>query len=263
MGTRGQQQPPLTPGGVLLIAVILAGVALPAQAPGDGVAHSQVSQNTQSSPPEAEPKRIFGLLPNYRTSASLQDYKPLTIKEKFKVAGEDAFDRGTIALSAMFGGLAQLNNAEPRFGHGLPAYARYFGTSYGDFAIGDYMTEAIFPAMLHQDPRYFRRGTGSRLSRLGYAMGQIFWTHKDSGSTQFNYSEVLGNSTATAISEAYYPSGRSASEAVSKFGVQLGVDMASNIIKEFSPEIGRMFSHKHRASAVHPTAVDPKASGNP
>jgi len=107
--------------------------------------------------------------------------------------------------------------------------------------------------MLHQDPRYFRRGTGRKLSRLGYAMGQIFWTHKDSGGMQFNYSEVLGNSTAVAISNAYYPDNRTASSAVSRLGVQIGVDMASNVLKEFAPELNRIFSHKH------PT----KEAGNP
>ena len=31
------------------------------------------------------------------------------------------------------------------------------------------MTEVIYPSLLHQDPRYFRRGTGSVWSRVGYA----------------------------------------------------------------------------------------------
>jgi hypothetical protein len=104
------------------------------------------------------------------------------------------------------------------------------------------MTEAIYPVMLHQDPRYFRRGTGTVWSRLASATGQIFWTHTDSGSTQFNYSEIIGNSTAVAISTAYYPGNRTASNAVSKLGAQLGVDVAANVLKEFWPDINRKFS---------------------
>jgi hypothetical protein len=73
------------------------------------------------------------------------------------------------------------------------------------------------------------------MSRLGYAAGQIFWTHNDSGRGQFNYSEVAGNSTAVAISMAYYPENRDAKDAVSKLGTQLAVDMAANILKEFWP----------------------------
>jgi hypothetical protein len=109
------------------------------------------------------------------------------------------------------------------------------------------MTEAIYPVILRQDPRYFRRGTGGAWSRLGYAAGQIFWTHTDSGHTQFNFSEVVGNSTAVAISNAYYPNNRTASDAASRLGVQLGVDVAANILKEFWPDINRKVSRKHRS----------------
>ena len=169
----------------------------------------------------------------------------MTAAEKFKIASQDAFDRGTVGLAALFGGEGLLTNANRSFGQGAAGFCRYFGASYGDFVIGDYMTEAVFPTLLHQDPRYFRRGTGSGWSRLGYAMGQIFWTHRDSGGTQFNYSEVIGNSTAVAISTSYYANKRTAADAVSGLGVQLGVDMAANVLKEFWPDLQRMFSRKH------------------
>jgi hypothetical protein len=198
------------------------------------------------NPAQPEDKRIFWIIPNYRTSPSLHPYEPLTAKEKFKIATEDSFDRGTVALAVLFASEAQLTNATPAFGQGVTGYARYLGTSYADFVIGDMMTEAIYPVMLHQDPRYFRRGTGSIWARLGSAAGQIFWTHTDSDHTQFNFSEVIGNSTAVAISTAYYPDNRTTTNAVSKLGVQLGVDMASNILKEFWPDINRKFSREHR-----------------
>jgi hypothetical protein len=98
--------------------------------------------------------------------------------------------------------------------------------------------------LLHQDPRYFRRGAGSGWSRLGYAMGQIFWTHKDSGGTQFNFSEIGGNATAVALSNLYYPDGRTAGQNLSRFGVQIADDMAGNILKEFWPDLRRKFSRK-------------------
>jgi hypothetical protein len=201
-------------------------------------------QTTDSSDPA--PKRIFGIIPNFRTSPTLRDYKPLTTRQKFKLATQDSFDRGSIILAALFGGLGQLTDSTPSYGQGAAGYARYFSASYGDFVIGNYMTEAIFPTILHQDPRYFRRATGRKRSRLGSAVGQIFWTHTDSGRRQFNFSEIVGNSTSVAISNAYYPDNRNASDAAMKLGIQIGVDMASNILKEFSPELNRMFSRKHK-----------------
>ncbi len=159
-------------------------------------------------------------------------------------------------MAAAFAGESQLTNANRSFGQGAAGYGRYFGAAYGDVVIGDYMTEGVFPTLLHQDPRYFRRGTGSAWSRLGYAMGQIFWTHRDSGGTQFNYSEIIGNSAAVAISTSYYADNRTAADAGSKLGMQLGVDMASNILKEFWPEIERKLGRRHKAPSTSPSVPD-------
>jgi hypothetical protein len=215
-----------------------------------------IAQNSQGqsadrmAPAEqATDKRLFGIIPNYRTSPSLANYKALTAKEKFKLASQDAFDRGTFLLAAAFAGKDQLTNASPSFGQGAKGYAHYFVTSYADWAIGDYMTEAIFPTLVHQDPRYFRRGNGRALSRLSYAMGQIFLTHNDSGHTTFNLSEIGGNASAVAISQAYRPDNRDAASAGSALAVQIGVDMASNIMKEFYPDLRRALSRKHRSAA--------------
>jgi len=112
--------------------------------------------------------------------------------------------------------------------------------------MGNYKSEAIYPTLLHQDPRYFRVGVGSKRSRLGYSIGQIFWTHTDSQGTQFNYSEILGNSTAVAISNVYYQDNRNATDSATKLSVQIGVDMVSNILKEFWPDVSRRFSWRNR-----------------
>lgn len=209
---------------------------------------SRAQELVDPAPPPAESKRILGIVPNYRTSPSLANYKPLTTREKFKLASEDAFDRGTFGLAALFGAEGQLTNSNRAFGQGGAGFGRYFGAAYGDLLIGDYMTEAVFPTLLHQDPRYFRRGTGSKWSRLGYAAGQIFWTHRDSGGTQFNYSEIVGNSVAVAISNAYYVDNRTARDGVSRLGAQLGVDMAANILKEFWPDLTRKFRRKQAST---------------
>jgi hypothetical protein len=193
-------------------------------------------------PKETIDKRIFGVIPNYRTSPSLKDYEPLTTNEKFRIASQDVFDRGTLVLAAVFAGDAQITHADPSFGQGVNGFGHYFGAAYADFVIGDFMTEAVFPSLLHQDPRYFRRGTGGGWSRLGYAMGQIFWTHTDTGRGAFNYSEIAGTAMGVAISNAYYPENGNTSSAISRLSMQIGVDMASNILKEFSPDLSRKFS---------------------
>jgi hypothetical protein len=201
---------------------------------------------------DGEQRRIFGIIPNYRTSPTLTPYRPLTPKEKLTMATADAFDRGTFALAALFAGDAQWTNATPQFGHGVPAFARYYGAAFSDFVVGDFMTEVVYPTALRQDPRYFRRGTGHGWARFGYAVGQIFWTHTDSGGTQFNASEIAGNATAVAIGNAYYPGNRTLSSNMSKLSLQIGVDVAANILKEFSPDLERIFSRPHAPAPPRP-----------
>jgi len=233
------------------VGAILIGLALavaPAYGQQDEARNSLDPAN--SNPLEPPGKRIFGIIPNYRTYPSLAAYQPLTAQEKFKIATQDASDRGTFVMAAAFAGKAQAGNSSPSFGQGAAGYARYLGAASCDLVVGDYMTEAIYPTLLHQDPRYFRRGTGSGWSRLAYSMGQIFWTHKDSGGTTFNFSEVLGNATSTAISNAYYPESRNAGQNVSKFGVAIGIDMVSNVMKEFWPDLRRKFSRKHHRDQI-------------
>lgn len=228
--------------------IVAATASLPAQESAQNTSPGAVQNSLSQTKEETSAvnnKRIFGIIPNYRTYEFPKHYQPISTKQKFTIAWQDASDRGTIVLALVFAGESQLNKSEPSFGQGVKGYAQYFGTGYGDLVIGDYMTEAIFPSLLHQDPRYFRKGTGGGWSRLGYAVGQIFITHGDNGKTQVNFSELLGNSTAVAISNAYYPANRDVSDAVSKLGTQLGLDMASNVLKEFWPDILHKFHSGH------------------
>jgi hypothetical protein len=232
---------------VVSLALLVFGLSPDAAADdGDGgPAVTGTRTITSEDDPPATPKRIFGIIPNYRTS-DLKDHEALTPREKFAIAADDTFDWGTYALAAAFAGYGQLGDSTPSFGHGVKGYARYWAAAYGDLAIGNVMTEAIYPIILHQDPRYFRRGTGSGWSRLGYAAGQIFWTRSDSGAGRFNFSEIIGNLTAVGISNAYYPDNRDLPHNASKLGIQIGTDMTGNILKEFWPDLSQAFSRMLR-----------------
>jgi hypothetical protein len=210
----------------------------------------QEGNQLQPTQNEQESHHLLWIIPNYRTSPSLTDYHPISVQEKFKLAAEDSWDRGTVALAAIFAAQAQAGDSNRSFGQGAAGYGQYLGASYGDFVIGNYMTEGIFPSLLHQDPRYFRRGSGSGWSRLKYSLSQSFVTHGDSGHIQPNYSEWLGNATAVAISNAYYADNRNAHDAATKLVVQVGVDAAANVLKEFYPDVEKLFRHKHRHEKI-------------
>jgi hypothetical protein len=104
------------------------------------------------------------------------------------------------------------------------------------------MTEAIFPALLHEDPRYFRigAGSGSNWHRVGYAVTRVMVVRTDRGKWDFNYSEWLGNGAAVALSNLYYPGDtRNVGDNLQKLGMQVGTDAFSQVLKEFWPDCKR------------------------
>ncbi len=226
------------------------------------LAFAQSDDNNEVTTPEARPaepaaapeagaqpidKRIFGVLPNYRTADGSVPFEPITTKRKFYIASKDSFDYPVYLTSALFAGLYQMDNQNPSFGQGAEGYAKRFASAYGDQAIGNLMTEAIFPALLHEDPRYFRLGAGggSKWHRLNYALTRVFVVRTDKGGSTFNFSEWLGNGTGVALSNLYYPSDtHNAVDNAQKLGVAVATDAFSQVLKEFWPDIKRKFSKK-------------------
>jgi len=192
-------------------------------------------------------KRIFGVLPNYRTADGSAPFTPITTKRKFYIASKDSFDYPVVLLSAAFAALYQLEDQDPSFGQGVKGYGKRLATSYGDQAVGNLMTEAIFPSLLHEDPRYFRLGAGggSTWHRTRYAITRVFVVRTDKGNWGFNFSEWLGYGATVALSNLYYPADtRNVTDNVQKLGLQIGTDAFSQVLKEFWPDWKRHLRKK-------------------
>ena len=149
--------------------------------------------------------RIFGIMPNYATVGNEESFGPLSVKQKFMLSVDSVIDPYTFAFIGVQAGISQAQNSEPAYGQGMMGFAKRYGTSFADASIGTTMTTSLFPALLHQDPRYFQLGTGSILHRTEYSIGRLFVTRSDSGEHQFNTSEILGNLVAAGISNTYHP----------------------------------------------------------
>jgi hypothetical protein len=106
----------------------------------------------------------------------------------------------------------------------------------------------VYPSLLRQDPRYYRLGDGAFSHRAGYALTRILVTRQDSGRRAFNFSEVLGGFTSSAIGVTYYPkSQRDFSDFAERAGIQFAFDAGFNVLKEFYPDIERkLFHRKHK-----------------
>lgn len=244
---------------VLLVACAFAALAQdPAAAPAADPPPEQPGQTQTTLPPPD--KRIFGVLPNYRTANATAVYMPITPKQKLTIAAKDSFDYPLVGLAAVLAAEGQLTNSNPSFGQGWAGYGRRVGVEYADQAIGNMMTEGFFPIMLHEDPRYFRRGYGTVWSRTWYAATRVFVTKTDSGGSRFNFSEILGNATGTAISNAYTPDQRDVGDNIETWWTQIGIDSASQVLKEFWPDIKHKLFHgpdpnpRHAAELGYPVS---------
>jgi hypothetical protein len=220
-----------------------------------GVFISRAQDTPSSSPPNsavpvqpAEDKRIFGVIPNNRTTEESIPFHSISAKQKLTIAAKDSFDWPVFPTAGLFAGLYQIENQNPSFGQGVRGYALRFATAYGDQMIGNVMTEGLVPILTHEDPRYFRRGEGSILGRTGYALKQIVISRTDSGGHFFNISEWGGNAAAVAISNAYYPDTRTVSDNVERLMIACGTDAFSNVLKEFWPDVKKKLKQLRKKS---------------
>lgn len=185
--------------------------------------------------------RLFYALPNFLTLENADKAPPLTTGAKFKVTARASFDPVTFVWHGLQAGISQANNSEPGYGQGAEGFAKRYAQNFADGTIENFTTQAIFPSLFHQDPRYYQSGQGGAKRRILYAVSRIFVTRTDSGQSQLNYSEFLGSSSAAVISTyTYHPrSDRDLSTAASVWASEVGFDALNNLIKEFWPDVRR------------------------
>jgi hypothetical protein len=199
--------------------------------PGPQTGGNSDEQDTDKGPSGSH---MFGVLPNYMTVERAGNIPPIGAHQKFKLASLETFDPYVYPFVAL---IASLNES---YGSGARGYFKQYTASLTDTVTGNFMTTAVLPSILRQDPRYFERGSGGFLRRAGYAASRTVLTRGDSGRVQFNVSEIGGNAAAAALSNVYYPSAdRTMSLTLSRLGLQVMWDALSNELKEFWPDVRR------------------------
>jgi Carboxypeptidase regulatory-like domain len=151
-----------------------------------------------------EKQRFIGVIPNFYTSY-VHDPAPMTTRQKFSLASRDSFDPVSLIADGVVAGIQQANDTSPGYGYGAAGYGKRFAAQFGDGRTSDFLSHAVFPALFHQDPRYFYQGTGSFNSRLIHAASFAIITRSDSGKPMPNYSYFLGDIGSGALSNLYYP----------------------------------------------------------
>jgi hypothetical protein len=181
----------------------------------------------------AEKQRLMGAIPNFYTSY-IYDAAPLTWKQKFSLAVRGTFDPVTFIGVGFAAGIEQANNSFAGYGQGATGYGKRYAAKFVDGRSSDLLTHAVFPTLLHQDPRYYYQGSGSFKSRLLHAVGSAFVTRNDRGGTEPNYSYFLGDVSSAALSNLYYPeANRGVHLVFTNAAVGLAGRVGGNLIREF------------------------------
>jgi hypothetical protein len=253
------------------------------QAPASGSAGSTAAQPPAVAPASAQPvaqeknqhekaeeqikeqeqQRVLGVVPSFNVSYR-SDAVSLTGMQKMRVAFRSSVDPATFGIALVVAGYHEAAN-DVNFGWGAKGYGQRAGAAYLDAFDGTMLGNGILPALLHQDPRYFRLGHGSRTHRLGYAISTSFiCKHDNTGKWEPNYSNVLGNIASGAISNLYYPNSNSG------FGLTITNGMIVTaegtlgaIFQEFWPDVSRKLFHKdptHGRDAQASPATGQKAN---
>lgn len=187
-------------------------------------------------------KRMFGVIPNFAAVSADTQLPPLTTKGKFWLATQDSVDYSSFIWAGMQAGQSMALRSYPELGHGVAGYGRYYWRAFADQASGSYFTEAIVPALTHEDPRYYTLGSGGFFRRAGYALSRVVVTKTDSGGRSFNCSEILGNGMEAGLANLYYPpQERSLHNTAVNWASQLEAAALNNVFREFWPDIRHNF----------------------
>jgi hypothetical protein len=180
-------------------------------------------------------RRVLLLFPGFET---VQDptipVAPLQTKQKFEMAYRKTIDPSILIESAGFAGYSQGVSYGPQYGSGWGAYGQRFGYYTMSLAATNFFSDGLLPALLHDDPRFFRKGSGPIASRVWWALRSEAVSFNDKGQETVNVPGMLGFAMSTALSNAITPSQQiTFGGTMERYGIKEGVSFGLNILREF------------------------------
>jgi hypothetical protein len=215
-------------------------------APKPSAAQKPSAQSAKTHNPPPQPKRILGVMPNFRAVSAGALPPPPTPREAFKIATENSFDYSSFIFVGLTSMLAEGTNTHAQLGKGVGGYWGYYWRGFVDKTDGNYWVIWAFPSVLHEDERYYAKGEGGIFERGIYASTRVLITPNYHGKNTINASEILGRGVANAISLTYYPSKeQTLGTFAEKYAYAVGRDALTNTFREFWPDIAAHLPHRH------------------
>lgn len=203
---------------------------------------------------EQEHQRVAGVMATFNTTSN-RNAVPLSPKQKFQLFFKSETDPWPFFLAGVVSGIGQADDSYPEWGQGMQGYGKRFGAAYSDAFIGNFFGNAVLPTVLHEDPRYFQKGTGSAKSRFLWAAASTVWCRRDNGSWGPNYANVGGNLIGSAIARVYYPaSERTVSDTITDGLTVSAEGIVGAEVIEFWPDLARHMKRKHEEKLAREAA---------
>jgi hypothetical protein len=203
-------------------------------------------------------QRVLGFIPNFYVTYR-EDAAPLTTKLKFQLAWKSSIDPITLAGTAVLAGLQQAGDQYPDFGQGAQGYGNRFGAAYADVLASTFLSGAVFPTFLKQDPRYFYKGSGTTRSRIWRAVGNSIRCKGDNGNWQVNYSNIAGSFAGAAVASTYYPTKNQGSVILSNGFIRMGESSLAGVLQEF---VVKRFTKASKKQAADPPDAEQATAGS-
>jgi len=179
-----------------------------------------------------EHQRVIGFIPNIYVTYEPHP-EPLTTQMKFHLAYKGLTHPTFFAFEGLWAGVEQAAHT-PDYRQGAEGYGLRFGANLASGSSEALFGNAILPSLLHQDPRYFYHGSGTKGSRAWHAITAPFVCQGDNGKSQPNYSQWGGSLISASLSNTYYPSSdRGAGLVFRNFGTNMGLHVVLGLAQEF------------------------------
>jgi hypothetical protein len=211
-------------------------------------------QKAEEQLKEQETQRVAGIMATFNTTKN-PDALPLSSGQKFRLFFKSAFDPWPFGLSAVVAGIGQAEDSTPEWGQGMEGYAKRFGAGYSDYFLGNFFGNAVLPSLLHEDPRYYQKGSGNAMKRVLWAAASTVWCKRDKGTWGPNWANVGGNLIGSAIGRVYYPaSDRTVGGTISDGLTVSAEGVVGAEVIEFWPDLVRR--HQRKQAEKQARAID-------
>lgn len=202
---------------------------------GSTFTHAQASIDPSLPEAPLPHKRAFFLFPGFDVvQQTSQPIPPLRTHQKYELAFRTTADLSLLIRAEVTTMYDHAVGVGPFYGPGGKGYAQLYGYNAANLASSFILCDGVIPALAHQDPRYFRKGSGPVKSRIWWALRSEFVALSDTGKPMPNYGNMVGLGASALLSDAYLPRQNvSVGNTFEAYGIKIGTTWAFNILHEY------------------------------